>query len=55
MACPPRKLLDFRSSEIVSDAFVSVIATYCAGGEWRSGLYIAVSGVLYQTRECARE
>ena len=37
--------LDFRSSEIVSDAFVSVIATYCAGGEWRSGLYIAVSGV----------
>ena len=38
-ACPPRKILDFRSSEI---AFVSVIG---AGGEWRSGLYIAVSGV----------
>ena len=38
------KILDFRSFEIVSDAFVSVIATYCAGGEWRSGLTIVSDG-----------
>ena len=41
-ACHPRKILDFRISEIVHS---SELATYCAGGEWRSGLYIAVCGV----------
>ena len=30
---PPRKILDFRSSEIVSDAFVNVIASYIL--RWR--------------------
>ena len=50
------KILDFRSSEIVSDALVSVIATYCAGGEWRSvctSRLVACKTLVSNARVCA--